>query len=141
MMLEQLKTASLSVVSTYKTMTKAGDALKTVTDKANKDLLNLQIDVKTYVSDLHRELMDAKTADEVAKVTVKGLSDHAAFCRQLDDIKRSVDVAKDAYVEVGGVPGHRFNKDLVDIIKEDLDKASLMFCLADHVRKVCSYDC
>lgn len=141
MMLEQLKTASLSVVSTYKTMTKAGDALKTVTDKANKDLLNLQIDVKTYVSDLHRELMDAKTADEVAKVTVKGLSDHAAFCRQLDDIKRSVDVAKDAYVEVGGVPGHRFNKDLVDIIKEDLDKASLMFCLAEHVRKVCSYDC
>lgn len=140
-MLEQLKTAGLSVVSTYKTMTKAGDALKTVTDKANKDLLNLQIDVKTYVSDLHRELMDAKTADEVAKVTVKGLSDHAAFCRQLDDIKRSVDVAKDAYVEVGGVPGHRFNKDLVDIIKEDLDKASLMFCLADHVRKVCSYDC
>lgn len=140
-MLEQLKTAGLSVVSTYKTLTKAGDALKTVTDKANKDLLNLQIDVKTYVSDLHRELMDAKTADEVAKVTVKGLSDHAAFCRQLDDIKRSVDVAKDAYVEVGGVPGHRFNKDLVDIIKEDLDKASLMFCLADHVRKVCSYDC
>lgn len=140
-MLEQLKTAGLSVVSTYKTLTKAGDVLKTVTDKANKDLLNLQIDVKTYVSDLHRELMDAKTADEVAKVTVKGLSDHVAFCRQLDDIKRSVDVAKDAYVEVGGVPGHRFNKDLVDIIKEDLDKASLMFCLADHVRKVCSYDC
>lgn len=140
-MLEQLKTAGLSVVSTYKTLTKAGDALKTVTDKANKDLLDLQIDVKTYVSNLHRDLMDAKTADEVAKVTVKGLSDHAAFCRQLEDIKRSVDVAKDAYVEVGGVPGHRFNKDLVDIIKEDLDKASLMFCLADHVRKVCSYDC
>lgn len=140
-MLEQLKTAGLSVVSTYKTLTKAGDALKTVTDKANNDLLNLQIDVKTYVSDLHRNLMDAKTADEVAKVTLKGLSDHAAFCRQLDDIKRSVDVAKDAYVEVGGVSGHRFNKDLVDIIKEDLDKASLMFCLADHVRKVCSYDC
>lgn len=140
-MLEQLKTAGLSVVSTYKTMTKAGDALKTVTDKANKDLLNLQMDVKTYVSDLHRELMDAKTADEVAKVTVKGLSDHAAFCRQLEDIKRSVSVAEEAYVEVGGVPGHRFNKDLVDIIKEDLDKASLMFCLADHVRKVCSYDC
>lgn len=140
-MLEQLKTAGLSVVSTYKTLTKAGDALKTVTDKANKDLLNLQMDVKTYVSDLHRNLMDAKTADEVAKVTVKGLSDHASFCRQLDDIKRSVDVAKDAYVEVGGVPGHCFNKDLVDIIKEDLDKASLMFCLADHVRKVCSYDC
>ncbi len=140
-MLEQLKTAGLSVVSTYKTLTKAGDALKTVTDKANKDLLHLQIDVKTYVSNLHRDLMEAKTADEVAKVTVKGLSDHAAFCRQLDDIKRSVDVAKDAYVEVGGVSGHRFNKDLVDIIKEDLDKASLMFCLADHVRKVCSYDC
>lgn len=140
-MLEQLKTAGLSVVSTYKTLTKAGDALKTVTDKANKDLLNLQMDVKTYVSDLHRELMDAKTADEVAKVTVKGLSDHAAFCRQLEDIKRSVSVAEEAYVEVGGVPGHRFNKDLVDIIKEDLDKASLMFCLADHVRKVCSYDC
>ena len=36
-MLEQLKTAGLSVVSTYKTLTKAGDALKTVTDKANKD--------------------------------------------------------------------------------------------------------
>lgn len=140
-MLEQLKMAGLSVVSTYKTLTKAGDALKTVTDKANKDLLNLQIDVKTYVSNLHRELMDAKTADEAAKVTLKGLSDHAAFCRQLEDIKRSVSVAEDAYVEVGGVPGHRFNKDLVDIIKEDLDKASLMFCLADHVRKVCSYDC
>ena len=140
-MLEQLKTAGLSVVSTYKTLTKAGDALKTVVDKANRDLLNLQIDVKTYVSNLHRELMDAKTADEVAKVTVKGLSDHAAFCRQLEDIKRSVSVAEEAYVEVGGVPGHRFNKDLVDIIKEDLDKASLMFCLADHVRKVCSYDC
>lgn len=141
MMLEQLKTAGLSVVSTYKTMTKAGDALKTVTDKANKDLLNLQIDVKTYVSDLHRELMDAKTADEVAKVTLKGLSDHTVFCRQLEDIKRSVSVVEDAYVEAGGIPGHRFNKDLVDIIKEDLDKASLMFCLADHVRKVCSYDC
>lgn len=140
-MLEQLKTAGLSVVSTYKTMTKAGDALKTVIDKANEDLLVLQKDVVDYRSDLHRELMDAKTADEVAKVTLKGLSDHAAFCRQLEDIKRSVDVAKDAYVEVGGVPGHRFNKDLVDIIKEDLDKASLMFCLADHVRKVCSYDC
>ena len=140
-MLEQLKTAGLSVVSTYKTLTKAGDALKTVTDKANKDLLNLQIDVKTYVSNLHRDLMDAKTADEVAKVTVKGLSDHAAFCRQLEDIKRSVSVAEDAYVEVGGISGHRFNKDLVDIIKEDLDKASLMFCLADHVRKVCFYDC
>lgn len=140
-MLEQLKTAGLSVVSTYKTMTKAGDALKTVMDKANKDLLNLQMDVKTYVSDLHRDLMDAKTADEVAKVTVKGLSDHAAFCRQLEDIKRSVDVAKDAYVEVGGVPGHRFNQECVADIKDDLYKASLMFCLADHVRKVCSYDC
>lgn len=34
-MLEQLKTAGLSVVSTHKTLTKAGDALKTVTDKAN----------------------------------------------------------------------------------------------------------
>lgn len=140
-MLEQLKTAGLSVVSTYKTMTKAGDALKTVTDKANKDLLNLQMDVKTYVSDLHRDLMDAKTADEVAKVTVKGLSDHAAFCRQLEDIKRSVDVAKDAYVEVGGVPGHRFNQECVADIKDDLYKASHMFCLADHVRKACSYDC
>lgn len=140
-MLEQLKTAGLSVVSTYKTLTKAADALKAVTDKANKDLLNLQMDVKTYVSNLHRDLMDAKTADEVAKVTLKGLSDHAAFCRQLEDIKRSVSVAEDAYVEAGGIPGHRFNKDLVDIIKEDLDKASLMFCLADHVRKVCSYDC
>ena len=139
-MLEQLKTAGLSVVSTYKTLTKAGDVLKTVTDKANKDLLDLQMDVKTYVSTLHRDLFDVKTADEVAKVTVKGLSDHAAFCRQLEDIKRSVSVAEEAYVEVGGVPGHRFNKDLVDIIKEDLDKASLMFCLADHVRKVCSYD-
>lgn len=140
-MLEQLKTAGLSVVSTYKTLTKAGDVLKTVTDKANKDLLNLQMDVKTYVSNLHRELMDAKTADEVAKVTLKGLSDHAAFRRQLEDIKRSVEVAEEAYAAVGGIPGHRFNKDLVDIIKEDLDKASLMFCLADHVRKVCSYDC
>lgn len=140
-MLEQLKTAGLSVVSTYKTMTKAGDALKTVTDKANKDLLNLQMDVKTYVSDLHRDLMDAKTANEVAKVTVKGLSDHAAFCRQLEDIKRSVDVAKDAYVEVGGVPGHRFNKEREADIKDDLYEASLMFCLADHVRKACSYDC
>jgi hypothetical protein len=140
-MLEQLKTAGLSVVSTYKTLTKAGDALKTVTDKANKDLLALQKNVAEYRSTLHRELMDAKTADEVAKVTVKGFSDHAAFCRQLDDIKRSVDVAKDAYVEAGGISGHRFNKGLVDIIKEDLNKASLMFCLADHVRKVCSYDC
>lgn len=140
-MLEQLKTAGLSVVSTYKTLTKASDALKTVTDKANKDLLNLQMDVKTYVSTLHCDLMEAKTADEVAKVTVKGLSDHAAFCRQLDDIERSVDVAKDAYVEVGGVPGHRFNQECVADIKDDLYEASLMFCLADHVRKVCSYDC
>lgn len=140
-MLEQLKTAGLSVVSTYKTLTKVGDALKTVTDKANKDLLNLQIDVKTYVSTLHRELMDVKTADEVAKVTLKGLSDHAAFCRQLDDIKRSVDVAKDAYVEAGGIPGHRFDQERVADIKDDLYEASLMFCLADHVRKVCSYDC
>ena len=139
-MLEQLKTAGLSVVSTYKTLTKAGDVLKTVTDKANKDLLDLQIDVKTYVSNLHRELMDAKTADEVAKVTVKGLSDHAAFCRQLDDIKRSVDVAKDAYAEAGGIPGHRFNQERVTDIKDDLYEASLMFCLADHVRKACSYD-
>lgn len=139
-MLEQLKTAGLSVVSTYKTLTKAGDVLKTVTDKANKDLLNLQMDVKTYVSNLHRELMDAKTADEVAKVTVKGLSDHAAFCRQLDDIKRSVDVVKDAYVEAGGIPGQRFNQERVADIKDDLYEASLMFCLADHVRKACSYD-
>lgn len=108
-MLEQLKTAGLSVVSTYKTLTKAGDALKTVTDKANEDLLNLQIDVKTYVSNLHRDLMDVKTADEVAKVTLKGLSDHAAFCRQLEDIKRSVSVAEEAYVEAGGLVGHRFN--------------------------------
>lgn len=140
-MLEQLKTAGLSVVSTYKTLTKAADALKAVTDKANKDLVALQKDVKAYVSDLHRDLFDVKTADEVAKVTVKGLSDHAAFCRQLEDIKRSVDVAKDAYVEVGGVPGHRFNQECVADIKDDLYKASLMFCLADHVRKVCSYDC
>lgn len=139
-MLEQLKTAGLSVVSTYKTLTKAGDALKTVTDKANKDLSALQKDVGPYVSNLHRDLMETKTADEVEKVSIKGLSDHAAFCRQLDDIKRSVSVAEDAYVEAGGIPGHRFNKDLVDIIKEDLDKASLMFCLADHVWKACSYD-
>ena len=139
-MLEQLKTAGLSVVSTYKTLTKAGDALKTVTDKANKDLLNLQIDVKTYVSNLHRDLMEAKTADEVEKVSIKGLSDHAAFCRQLDDIKRSVDVAKDAYVEAGGISGHRFNQGRVADIKDDLYEASLMFCLADHVRKACSYD-
>lgn len=140
-MLEQLKTAGLSVVSTYKTLTKAGDVLKTVSDKANEDLLNLQMDVKTYVSNLHRDLMDAKTADEVAKVTVKGLSDHAAFCRQLDDIKRSVGVAKDAYVEAGGIPGNRFNQERVADINDDLCEASIMFCLADHVRKVCSYDC
>lgn len=140
-MLEQLKTAGLSVVSTYKTLTKAGDVLKTVSDKANKDLLNLQMDVKTYVSNLHRDLMDAKTADEVAKVTVKGLSDHSAFCRQLDDIKRSVGVAKDAYVEAGGIPGNRFNQERVADINDDLCEASIMFCLADHVRKVCSYDC
>lgn len=139
-MLEQLKTAGLSVVSTYKTLTKAGDALKTVTDKANKDLSDLQLDVATYRSNLYRELMDVKTADDVAKVTVKGLSDHVAFCRRLEDIKRSVTVAEEAYVEAGGISGHRFKKDLVDTIKEDLDKASLMFCLADHVRKACSYD-
>lgn len=139
-MLEQLKTAGLSVVSTYKTMTKAGDALKTVTDKANKDLLALQKDVADYRSTLHRDLFDVKTVDEVSVLTVKGLSDHAAFRRQLEDIKRSVEVAEEAYAAVGGIPGHRFNKDLVDIIKEDLDKASLMFCLADHVRKACSYD-
>lgn len=139
-MLEQLKTAGLSVVSTYKTMTKAGDALKTVTDKANKDLLNLQIDVKTYVSNLHRDLFEVNSSDDVANITDKALSDHAAFCRQLDDIKRSVDVAKDAYVEAGGIPGHRFNQERVADIKDDLYEASLMFCLADHVRKACSYD-
>lgn len=136
-MLEQLKTAGLSVVSTYKTMTKAGDALKTVTDKANKDLLVLQTDVKTYVSDLHRDLFEVTSGDEVARITVKALSSHAAFCRQLEDIKRSVEVAEEAYAAVGGIPGHRFNKDLVDAIKNDLDEASLMFCLADRVRKVC----
>lgn len=140
-MLEQLKTAGLSVVSTYKTLTKAGDALKTVTDKANNDLLNLQIDVKTYVSNLHRDLFDVKTADEVALINAKALNNHATFRRQLEDIKRSVDVAEEAYAAVGGIPGHRFNKDVVEAIKDDLDKASLMFCLADHVRKVCSYDC
>jgi hypothetical protein len=140
-MLEQLKTAGSSVVSTYKTLTKASDALKTVTDKANEDLLNLQIDVKTYVSNLHRDLMDVKTADEVAKVTLKGFSDHAAFCRQLEDIKRSVSVAEEAYVEAGGLVGHRFNQEREVDIKDDLCEASLMFCLADHVRKVCSYDC
>ena len=140
-MLEQLKTAGLSVVSTYKTMTKAGDALKTVTDKANEDLSALQKDVVDYRSNLHRDLFDVKTADEVSSLTVKALTTHAAFRRQLEDIKRSVEVAEEAYAAVGGIPGHRFNKDLVDIIKKDLDKASLMFCLADHVRKVCSYDC
>lgn len=136
-MLEQLKTAGLSVVSTYKTLTKAGDALKTVTDKANKDLLALQTDVRTYVSDLQRDLFEVTSGDDVAKITVKALSSHAAFCRRLEDIKRSVEVAEEAYVEVGGVSGHRFNKDLVDAIKDDLDEASLMFCLADRVRKVC----
>lgn len=139
-MLEQLKTAGLSVVSTYKTLTKAGDALKTVTDKANKDLLNLQMDVKTYVSNLHQDLFDVKSGDDVATLTVNALDDHADFSRRLEDIKRSVEVAEDAYVEVGGVPGHRFNKDRASDIKEDLDKASLMFCLADRVRKACSYD-
>lgn len=136
-MLEQLKTAGLSVVSTYKTLTKAGDALKTVTDKANKDLLTLQKDVKTYTSDLHRDLFEATSGDDVAKLTVKALSSHAAFCRRLEDIRRSVEVAEDAYAAVGGISGHRFNKDLVDAIKDDLDEASLMFCLADRVRKVC----
>lgn len=136
-MLEQLKTAGLSVVSTYKTMTKAGDALKTVTDKANKDLVALQKDVKAYVSDLHRDLFDVKTADEVSVLTVNALSSHAAFCRQLEDVKRSVEVAEEAYAAVGGIPGHRFDTERVDAIKDDLDKASLMCCLADHVRKVC----
>ena len=136
-MLEQLKTAGLSVVSTYKTMTKAGDALKTVTDKANKDLLVLQKDVVDYRSNLHRDLFEVKTADEVSSLTVKALTTHAAFCRQLEDIKRSVEVAEEAYMAVGGVLGHRFNKDVVDAIKNDLDEASLMFCLADHVRKAC----
>lgn len=136
-MLEQLKTAGLSVVSTYKTMTKAGDALKAVTDKDNKDLLALQKDVKTYVSDLHRELFEVTSSDEVAKITVKALNDHVAFRRQLEDIKRSVEVAEEAYAAVGGIPGHRFDTARVDAIKDDLDKASLMFCLADRVRKVC----
>ena len=136
-MLEQLKTAGLSVVSTYKTMTKAGDALKTVTDKANKDLLVLQKDVVDYRSNLHRDLFEVKTADEVSSLTVNALTTHAAFCRQLEDIKRSVEVAEEAYMAVGGVPGHRFNKNVVDAIKNDLDEASLMFCLADHVRKAC----
>lgn len=140
-MLEQLKTAGLSVASTYKTLTKAGDVLKTVTDKANKDLVALQKDVKAYVSDLHRDLFDVKTADEVSVLTVKALSSHAAFCRQLEDIKRSVEVAEEAYAAVGGIPGHRFDTERVNAIKDDLDEASLMFCLADHVRKTCSYDC
>lgn len=139
-MLEQLKTAGLSVVSTYKTLTKAGDVLKTVTDKANKDLVALQKDVKAYVSDLHRDLFDVKTADEVSVLTVKALSSHAAFRRQLEDIKRSVEVAEEAYAAVGGIPGHRFDTERVNAIKDDLDEASLMFCLADHVRKACSYD-
>ena len=82
-MLEQLKTAGLSVVSTYKTMTKAGDALKTVTDKANKDLLALQKDVADYRSALHRDLFDVKTADEVSVLTVNAMSSHAAFRSQL----------------------------------------------------------
>lgn len=139
-MLEQLKTAGLSVVSTYKTLTKAGDVLKTVTDKANKDLVALQKDAKAYVSDLHRDLFDVKTADEVSVLTVKALSSHAAFRRQLEDIKRSVEVAEEAYAAVGGIPGHRFDTERVNVIKDDLDEASLMFCLADHVRKACSYD-
>lgn len=139
-MLEQLKTAGLSVVSTYKTLTKAGDVLKTVTDKANKDLVALQKDVKAYVSDLHRDLFDVKTADEVSVLTVKALSSHAAFRRQLEDIKRSVEVAEEVYAAVGGIPGHRFDTERVNVIKDDLDEASLMFCLADHVRKACSYD-
>lgn len=139
-MLEQLKTAGLSVVSTYKTLTKAGDVLKTVTDKANKDLVALQKDVKAYVSDLHRDLFDVKTADEVSVLTVKALSSHAAFRRQLEDIKRSVEVAEEAYAAVGGIPGHRFDTERVNVIKDDLDEASFMFCLADHVRKACSYD-
>ena len=73
-------------------------------------------------------------------LTVNALDDHADFRRRLEDIKRSVEVAEEAYVEVGGVPDHRFNKDRASDIKEDLDKASLMFCLADRVRKACSYD-
>lgn len=136
-MLEQLKTAGLSVVSTYKTLTKAGDVLKTVTDKANKDLVALQKDVKAYVSDFHRDLFDVKTADEVSVLTVKALSSHAAFRRQLEDIKRSVEVAEEAYAAVGGIPGHRFDTERVNAIKDDLDEASLMFCLADRVRKAC----
>ena len=69
------------------------------------------------------------------------ISDLAAFCRLLEDIKRSFSVAEEAYVEAGGIPGHRFNQECVADIKDDLYEASLMFCLADHVRKVCSYDC
>ena len=136
-MLEQLKTAGLSVVSTYKTMTKAGDALKTVTDKANKDLSALQKDVKTYVSDLHRDLFEVKSDDEVALINAKALNNHATFRRQLEDIKRSVEVAEEAYAAVGGIPGHRFDTERVNAIKDDLDEASLMFCLADRVRKAC----
>ena len=136
-MLEQLKTAGLSVVNTYKTLTKAGDALKTVTDKANKDLLALQKDVADYRSALHCDLFEVTSGDDVAKITVKALDSHAAFCRQLEDIKRSVEVAEEAYAAVGGIPGHRFDTACVDAIKDDLDKASLMFCLADRVRKAC----
>ena len=29
----------------------------------------------------------------------------------------------------------------INLSEDDLYEASLMFCLADHVRKVCSYDC
>lgn len=137
MMLEQLKTAGLSVVSTYKTMTKAGDALKTVTDKANKDLLALQKDVADYRSTLHRDLFEVTSGHEVAAITVKALNDHAAFRRQLEDIKRSVSVAEEAYAAVGGIPGHRFDTERANAIKADLDEASLMFCLADRVRKAC----
>lgn len=136
-MLEQLKTAGLSVVSTYKTLTKAGDALKTVVDKANKDLLNLQMDVVDYRSALHRDLFEVTSGSEVAVITAKALTTHAAFCRQLEDIKRSVEVAEEAYAAVGGIPGHHFDIECADAIKDDLDKASLMFCLADHVRKAC----
>lgn len=136
-MLEQLKTAGLSVVSTYKTLTKAGDALKTVTDTANKDLLALQKDVVDYRSALHRDLFEVTSGHEVSVLTVKALSSHAAFRRQLEDIKRSVEVAEEAYAAVGGIPGHRFDTERVNAIKDDLDEASLMFCLADRVRKVC----
>lgn len=136
-MLEQLKTAGLSVVSTYKTLTKAGDALKTVADKANKDLLALQKDVAEYRSALHHDLFEVTSGDDVAKITVKALDSHVAFCRQLEDIKRSVEVAEDAYAAVGGIPGHCFNQEREADIKDDLYEASLMFCLADHVRKAC----